>query len=276
MSGDTSLCAHTKRELCAPASARPTSRDGADLRYSSTHVIGIGIRGEHSHGSRCWLYFPEGDCPFYRATVFSNYAPGNTPPRDTDLPTLFLANDVCELMSDAPHAVMDRSKPAKLSGVASPSRPGPYWSLMLEVTESPFLDRTGHDFPVAIGSTGRKCPSIVLEAIQGALNTGLLERGAEIVSVFHERLERGYPTPSLERDDGLKELLPALKKKGVWSRGRFGAWKYEVANQDHSCMQGVQAVDNILFGAMETTVDLPDVTNGQVRFNADMHFSAPE
>jgi protoporphyrinogen oxidase len=41
--------------------------DWADeLQHSSSHIIGIGIRGSCPHGSKCWLYFPEADCPFYR------------------------------------------------------------------------------------------------------------------------------------------------------------------------------------------------------------------
>merc|ERR1712225_214617 len=56
------------------------------------------------------------------------------------------------------------------------------------------------------------------------------------------------------REGQLKKLLPNLKDNyGIWSRGRFGAYRYEVANQDHSFMQGVEAVDGILFGAPEMT-----------------------
>ena len=73
----------------------------------------------------------------------------------------------------------------------------------------------------------------------------------------------GYPTPSLVRDGQLKVLLPELRDKfSIWSRGRFGSYKYEVANQDHSFMIGVEAVDNILFGAPEMTLDSPDVSWG--------------
>lgn len=38
-----------------------------------------GIRGACPHGLKCWLYFPEDDCPFYRTTVFSHYAKKNCP-----------------------------------------------------------------------------------------------------------------------------------------------------------------------------------------------------
>ncbi len=36
------------------------------LQHSSSHIIGVGIRGNCPHGTKCWLYFPEDDCPFYR------------------------------------------------------------------------------------------------------------------------------------------------------------------------------------------------------------------
>jgi hypothetical protein len=49
-------------------------------------------------------------------------------------------------------------------------------------------------------------------------------------------------------------VLPALAAKGILSRGRFGAWRYEVSNQDHSCLQGVEAVDHLLMQTVEQTV----------------------
>jgi hypothetical protein len=53
--------------------------------------------------------------------------------------------------------------------------------------------------------------------------------GAEIVSIYHRRLEYGYPTPSLGRDPVLQKALPWLRERNVWSRGRFGSYKYEVS-----------------------------------------------
>ncbi len=84
----------------------------------------------------------------------------------------------------------------------------------------------------------------------------------EIVSIYYRRMEYGYPTPSLERDAALSEALPLLKNKyNIWSRGRFGSWKYEVANQDHSCFMGVEAVDNIMFGTKEFTLFYPNLVS---------------
>jgi hypothetical protein len=113
--------------------------------------------------------------------------------------------------------------------------------------------------------------SIVEETIQGAIKTLLIDRKSEIVSIFHRRLERGYQIPSLSRDSAVNEGLMFLKSKNVWSRGRFGAWKYEAGNQDHSLMQGVEAVDNILFGHPEFTLENPDFVNG--RRNCDIKYS---
>ena len=50
-----------------------------DLEYSSTHVIGVGLSGTapEQFKTKCWMYFPESNCPFYRVTHFSHYAPAN-------------------------------------------------------------------------------------------------------------------------------------------------------------------------------------------------------
>lgn len=73
--------------------------------------------------------------------------------------------------------------------------------------------------------------------------------------------DHGYPTPSLVRESQLKVLLPALKDDfNIWSRGRFGSYRYEVANQDHSFMIGVEAVDGILFGTVRTLFPRANLT----------------
>jgi hypothetical protein len=69
--------------------------------------------------------------------------------------------------------------------------------------------------------------------------------------------------PSLNRDRALDTLLPELERREVYSRGRFGAWKYEVSNQDHSVAQGVEVVDRWLTGAAEETLLTPEVVNAR-------------
>ena len=105
--------------------------------------------------------------------------------------------------------------------------------------------------------------TLLAECIQGLVNTEMLQPQEEIVSTYHRRFDHGYPTPSLERDGVLKELLPKLQEKNILSRGRFGSWKYEVGNQDHSFMLGVEAADHIINGATELTLNYPDFVNGR-------------
>jgi protoporphyrinogen oxidase len=168
--------------------------------HSSSHIVGIGLEGQppESLRTKCWMYFPEPDTPFYRVTVFSNYSPNNV------------------------------------------ARPGKQWSLMCEVTEAPArpVDRT----------------RVIDDVVAGVRRAGLLPAGVPIISTWSARLEYGYPTPWLGRDAVLNAIEPKLAAAGILSRGRFGAWKYEVSNQDHSLMQGVEAVDRILLGHQETTV----------------------
>ena len=117
--------------------------------------------------------------------------------------------------------------------------PGEQWSLMAEVSESPHK-------PVDAGR-------VVDEVIAGLRACHLIGDADTILSRWHRRLEHGYPTPWLGRDRVLDPVEAALADAGILSRGRFGAWKYEVSNQDHSLMQGVEAVDRILLGAVEHT-----------------------
>jgi protoporphyrinogen oxidase len=97
-------------------------------------------------------------------------------------------------------------------------------------------------------------PEKVLEqVITGLIKAKLLEEAdrGRIVSRYHRIVGYSYPIPTLGRDKALAVLQPALLEQGIYSRGRFGAWRYEIGNMDHSVMMGVEAVNNILAGDKE-------------------------
>jgi protoporphyrinogen oxidase len=121
------------------------------------------------------------------------------------------------------------------------------WSLMAEVCE------TVHRPVDAAAIAGQ-----VLAALRADL---LVPEGARVVSLWHRREEHGYPTPFLGRDGVLDRILPALEAHRVFSRGRFGAWKYEVSNQDHSFMQGVELADRLTGAGVEDTLLRPSLVN---------------
>ena len=84
---------------------------------------------------------------------------------------------------------------------------------------------------------------------------GFLRRD-RILSVWSRGMSYAYPLPFLGRDALLREIHTYLEAQGIFSRGRFGGWRYEIGNTDHSFMQGVEAVNRILTGQPEETYAL--------------------
>jgi protoporphyrinogen oxidase len=126
-----------------------------------------------------------------------------------------------------------------LSNFAPSNAPPGHWSLLAESAAS------GHR-PID--------PATVVGAVvAGFAAEGFLPPGRRIVSRFHHVAEPGYPTPTLTRNDALARLHPALAALGIHSRGRFGAWRYEIANQDHSFLQGAELAGRLVAGEAEPT-----------------------
>ena len=60
----------------------------------------------------------------------------------------------------------------------------------------------------------------------------------------------GTPHPAWARDSVLEKAPAMAAPVGASGRAaRFGSYKYEVGNQDHSLMLGVECADNVLFGS---------------------------
>jgi len=114
-----------------------------------------------------------------------------------------------------------------------------YSSLMCEISlregESPDLER-------------------VLDRVTAGLIRGkLLEESDRdrVISRYQRMVGYSYPIPTLGRDQALGVLQPVLQNNGIYSRGRFGAWRYEIGNMDHSVLMGVEAVNHIVAGEKE-------------------------
>jgi protoporphyrinogen oxidase len=114
-----------------------------------------------------------------------------------------------------------------------------YCSLLAETTYSGFRKLPPGDFPKAV--------------LEGLISEGILEdRDLGLVeSLYLIHAAHAYPIPSVDRNDALDVIQPYLESKEIYSRGRFGSWKYEIGNQDHSLMQGVELVDRWLDGSSE-------------------------
>ena len=95
---------------------------------------------------------------------------------------------------------------------------------------------------------------VLNQVIAGLIRVKMLDETDRdrIVSRYHRTVRYSYPIPTLGRDRALSVLQPALEQQKIYSRGRFGAWRYEIGNMDHSVMMGVEAVDHILSEKEET------------------------
>jgi protoporphyrinogen oxidase len=112
--------------------------------------------------------------------------------------------------------------------------PTTHYSILAEISHSEFkpVDRR----------------TVVEDTIQGLVNTQMISEAArrDIVDAYLIERDYTYPTPSLERDEVLAAVQPWLEAQGIHSRGRFGAWRYEVGNMDHAVAQGVEWVNRVL------------------------------
>lgn len=169
------------------------TENASHLRHSGSLIVGVGIN-KPAPSSRCWMYFPEANCPFYRCTYLSNYSPEVVPDSRTQ------------------------------------------HSILAEISNSEFKTEDAK--------------LIVDQTIEGLVQTRMISADDRQHIVDRHLIEREYtyPIPTLGRDAALAAIHPFLESKDIFSRGRFGAWRYEVGNIDHSVAQGVEWVNRVALG----------------------------
>jgi len=127
-----------------------------------------------------------------------------------------------------------------LSNFSPANAPAGHWSLLAEISES--------------GDHRVDSARLMDEVVAGLRREGIIPPFSNVVSRWYHVAAPGYPTPTQDRDRALAKLLPALEDMGIFSRGRLGAWKYEISNQDHSFLQGAELAERLVLGKAETTL----------------------
>ena len=162
-----------------------------DLEHNSVYMVGIGYESPLKD-DKSWMYFPQDNTPFYRATNFAKYSPANVPDGDT----------------------------------------ARYCAYMTEVSHSRYKheERDGLEDRVEAG----------LRA------AGVIEGAPMVASATVANIDYAYPVPTLKRDAALRTIHPWLIQHGIYSRGRFGSWRYEMGNMDHAVKMGIDVARLIL------------------------------
>ena len=86
---------------------------------------------------------------------------------------------------------------------------------------------------------------------QGLRDSGVVSGRPEVASVHVEDIPYAYPVPTVDRDRSLAVIQPWLQERGVFSRGRFGSWRYEIGNMDHAVKMGIDVARRLVRGESE-------------------------
>ncbi len=154
---------------------------------------------------------------------------------------------------------VDRPIPSTKNWVYFPEPDVPFYRLTYLSNYSPYMTAQP-DQTLFLTETSRSehkpedAGTIVERVVDGLVSTGIIEEAdrGRIVTTWLCSPDMTYPVPSVTRDASLGTVQPWLRSQDIWSRGRFGAWLYEIGNMDHSTMQGVEFVNNVLLGDPET------------------------
>jgi UDP-galactopyranose mutase len=170
------------------------------LHHNGVFMVGVGYEVPLAD-EKSWMYFPQDNTPFYRATNFAKYAPANVPGSDV--------SRYCAYMTETSF---------------SDAKPEP---------------REGLE-----------------DRVEAGLRAGGVVQGRPPVASIHvEEIDYAYPVPTLGRDGALKLIQPWLVERGIFSRGRFGSWRYEIGNMDHAVKMGIDVAGRVLSGAPEALFD---------------------
>ncbi|MFN2489869.1 MAG: NAD(P)/FAD-dependent oxidoreductase [Actinomycetota bacterium] len=90
------------------------------------------------------------------------------------------------------------------------------------------------------------------ERVEAGLRAaGVVEGRPTVASMHVIDIDYAYPVPTLRRDGSLGTIHPWLMAHDIYSRGRFGSWRYEIGNMDHAVKMGVDVAARLVAGKRE-------------------------
>ncbi|KAI6190171.1 Amino-oxidase domain-containing protein [Aphelenchoides bicaudatus] len=110
--------------------------------------------------------------------------------------------------------------------------PQKFWSVLCEIGKRPDDEQEPND-------------SLVKRVIKDLIDVKIVDSEKQIYSTYVCTIPYGYPIPTLDRDQQLRKYNEAFESRQIFSRGRFGGWKYEVSNTDYCFEIGRQVVEKL-------------------------------
>ena len=112
------------------------------------------------------------------------------------------------------------------SNLSERNAPAGCWSILLEISHRP-------------GRAPAAKPAI-RASVEALSRWGIPIRDRDIASIWVHPVDHAYPVPALGREEKVAALVGGLRERGVYSCGRFGAWRYQGANQDDCFVEGME------------------------------------
>lgn len=107
-----------------------------------------------------------------------------------------------------------------------------HWSLLMETAHKP-------------GNVPPAEP-LIRASLAALSRWGISVRDEDLADTWVYEVDHAYPVPSLGREEAVDPILRALRDRGVYSCGRFGAWRYESANQDDCFVEGIANASSLI------------------------------
>lgn len=156
---------------------------------------------------------------------------------------------------------VERSVPSEKCWIYFPETSSPFYRVTHLSNYSPYITPDPDRYLLLLSETSYseyrpECKDDIVErVVHGLISTQMLDTEDldRIATTYLIDVDYSYPVPTIDRNKALAIIQPYLMRNGIFSRGRFGAWEYEVGNMDHSVMQGVELVNYWLLGDPETT-----------------------